>query len=98
MLYFASRHRKRFDLDESIFSQQGKGAAQFVAVVPMWILPVIVVAVLEGLGVPYALYFFFGGLGLLGIFFSRPLLAWTTGMLEKQRHNIAAGFRQGGVV
>jgi len=98
LLYLASRVRKRFELNESILSQQGKGAAQFVAVLPMWIAPIVVYAVLEGLGVPSALYLYFGGLGLLGLVFHRPLLKWTLALLEKNRYAIADGFRQGGTI
>jgi hypothetical protein len=96
MLLLASRNRKRFELEESLFSQQGKGAAQFVAIVPMWILPIILYGVLEGIGVPYVLYLMFGGLGILGLLLHRPLLARAFGSLEKQRYAIAAGFRKGG--
>jgi hypothetical protein len=98
LLYLASRHRKRFELQESIFSQQGKGAAQFVAILPMWFLPVIVFGVLEGIGVPYVLYILFGGLGLLGLVLYRPLIGRMVVLLENNRYTIASGFRQGGPI
>jgi hypothetical protein len=96
MLFLATRSKKRFELNEGIFSQQGKGAAQFVAILPMWILPVVVFAVLDGVGVPYALYLFFGLTGLVGLLLQRPMLRAAFRMLETKRYEIAAGFRQGG--
>jgi Family of unknown function (DUF5687)/Starch binding domain len=98
LLFLASRHRKRFDLQESIFSQQGKSAVQFVAILPMWFLPVIVFAVLDVVGVPYALYVVFGGLGLLGLVLHRPLMRRMVVLLENSRYSIASGFRQGGTI
>ena len=95
LLFAATRSRKRFELNESIFSQQGKSAAQFVAIIPMWLLPIIIFAVLDAAGVPYALYVFFGGAGALGLILHRPILRWLFASLEKNRHAIAAGFRQG---
>ena len=96
MLYLAARSRKRFELNESVFSQQGKSAAQFVAILPMWILPIIVFALLDAAGVPYALYVFLGGSGILGLLFHKPILRLLYASLENNRHEIAAGFRQGG--
>ncbi len=95
LLYLASRTRKRFELHQSIFSQQGKGAAQFVAILPMWFLPIVAYAVLQIVGVSYALYLWFGGAGLLGLLFHRPLLKRGFALLEKHRYEIASGFREG---
>ena len=96
LLYVATRSRKRFELNESIFSQQGKSAAQFVAILPMWVLPIIIVVVLDALGVPSAPYVVLGGAGTLGLVLHKPILRLLYASLENNRHEIAAGFRQGG--
>jgi hypothetical protein len=96
LIFLAAKSKKRFELNEGLFSQQGKGAAQFVAILPMWIVPVVAYGILGGMGVPYAEYLYFGGLGLLGIVFHRPLLKYAFAFLESKRYEIASGFRQGG--
>jgi hypothetical protein len=83
------------DLNASIFATQGKGASHFLTIVPTIILPVV-------LYLPFALsgygntgFIFMAGLGVLGLFFHRQLLAFSLRQLKRQKYNIAAGFRQG---
>ncbi|UCF37488.1 MAG: hypothetical protein JSU96_01040, partial [Acidobacteriota bacterium] len=95
VLFLATLARKRFSLDAGIFSTQGKGPSQFLAVFPFMVLPFLIF-------LPFRLFGFselgFGALavlGLSGILFNRPLLRLVVRQFLRQKHNINAGFRTG---
>jgi hypothetical protein len=93
LFLLAAYNRKRLNLSASMLSTQGKGSSQYLAFIPVLIVP-------TGIIIPFAIYevfdiglVFLGALGLLGIIFQKPLLKQYIKLFNKQRYKLASGFR-----
>ncbi len=94
LLYMATYNKKRMDLTKgAAFNYQGVGAANWLAMVPAFLLPVIIYAPFSFAGYPYAGMMFIGILGIIALLLNKALL----GMIEKQlisrRYIMADSFR-----
>lgn len=93
LFIMACLNRKRLDLDVSIMSTQGKGAGQYLAVVPTLLIPTIIFVPfvltdnsMLGLGV-------LAGLGITGLIFQKPIMKVIIGYFYKNKYKLATAFR-----
>ncbi len=94
LFYLVTFTRKRLDLNASIFGTQGKGAAQYSAIVPVLIVPILIY-------LPFGLNGFndtgiivLAGLGILGLLLKKPVMNLILIRLQKQKYKMVSGFRQ----
>jgi hypothetical protein len=93
LIFFATFNRKRIDMNEGIFSMQGKGAPQFLGIFALLLLPLAIY-------LPYAVNGDLAG-GLLGVFLVGLTGIILTPLIHKgihrwlirRRYRIAASMR-----
>jgi hypothetical protein len=85
---------KKIDLNKgAAFNYEGIGAAQFLIIIPVMILPYLLYAPLFILGYGDLGLALTGTIGLIGFAFRNKLLAGLTKAFEKNRYKTAASFR-----
>lgn len=93
MFFLSSYSRKSVDLDVSVMNQQGKGASQYLTVVPTMILPIFVYLPVSHFFGTIAGYVALGMMGILGLLFSPFLLNIITNQMNGQKYKMAEAFR-----
>lgn len=93
MFFLSSYSRKAVDLTVSVMNQQGKGASQYLTVIPTVLLPLVIYFPVEYFGGIYAGYATLGFLGVIGIVFSPAFLDLITVQMSRQKYKMAEGFR-----
>ncbi len=97
LLYMATFNKKRMDLSRnSAFNYQGIGASNWLAVLPGFLLPILLALPFRLAGYPKAGFLFLGILGMAGLVFSRSIIKMILRNLEKRKYIMADGFRQKG--
>jgi hypothetical protein len=93
LFFLACLNRKRLDLDASIMSTQGKGAGQYLTIVPTLLLPTIIF-------VPFAIYdssrlglIVLTVLGIAGLIFQKPIMKLIIAFFYKNKYKLATAFR-----
>lgn len=94
VMALATMSRKRVDLAGEVLGFQGKGATQFLLMVPTLILPTIIGIAVRAAGYPELMPIVLGGLGLAGLAFYRLFLKAVVMLFERQKYSIAVAFRQ----
>ena len=95
LLYFATFNKKRIDLSRGgAFNYQGIGAMNWLALLPAFILPLLIYLPFRMSGHPYMGIAFTGFLGILGVFFNRFFIRLITKSFNKQKYIMAHHFRE----
>ncbi|MHC1706807.1 MAG: DUF5687 family protein [Bacteroidales bacterium] len=95
LLYFATYNKKRMDLSRGgSFNYQGVGASNWLAILPAFLLPILVYWPFKVFGQPDMGIAFVGMLGLSGIFMSRSLLRIVSRNFYKRKYIMASAFRE----
>ena len=95
LLYMATYNKKRMDLSKgSVFNYQGIGASNWLAMIPAFLLPVIVYLPFSFAGYKIAGLMAIGVLGLIGLIFYKSLLKIVKNQFLKRRYIMAEGFRE----
>ncbi|MDN3205487.1 DUF5687 family protein [Algoriphagus sediminis] len=95
IIYLALWKPKPMDLNKgAMFNYEGVGAAQFLMIIPMMILPYVIYLPFAFLVSEYAGLIALGVLGAVGIVFFKPLMAINLKRLLAQRYEISSSFRQ----
>lgn len=96
VLLFASTYNKKpIDLSRgSAFNYQGTGAAQFVIVIPLMLVPMLIYLGFSVLGFPYYGLIALGGLGVIGMFATNYFIKQTVINFKEKKYINAAGYRQ----
>ena len=93
LLYWATFARKRMDLSASILATQGKGANQYLLIIPFCLVPVLFYLPFALAGQPDFGFAFLGVLGALALILHRPMMALVRWQFLRHRYRMAAGFR-----
>ncbi|MBN2175593.1 MAG: hypothetical protein JW731_15800 [Bacteroidales bacterium] len=94
LLYFATFSKKRMDLSKgSAFNYQGLGATHWLAMLPAFLLPVLIYAPFGIFGQKTAGLLFIGALGLTGLMFHKYALGIVLRQFYKRKYEMAEGFR-----
>jgi hypothetical protein len=95
LLYFATFNKKRIDLSRGgAFNYQGFGAMNWLALIPTFILPLLVYLPFRMSGHPNTGIAFTGFLGIIGLFFTRFLIRQITKSFFRRKYIMAASFRE----
>jgi hypothetical protein len=95
LLYFATYNKKRMDLTRGgTFNYQGIGALNWLAVVPAFLLPIIITIPFNIAGYPFAGTIFTGFTGLAGIFFSGTFIKLIARNFYRRKYIMAQCFRE----
>ena len=94
LLFLSTFARKRMDLTVGIFSQQGKGAAQFITVLgSLFIVLLIFIPAAVIFSSAFAFTFLLI-IGLAGLVFHNQVLRFIVAQFYRQKYKISSGFRQ----
>ncbi len=95
LFYFATFTTKRLDLSKgATFNYQGLGATHWLAMLPAFLLPVIIYLPFSWAGIPRAGFLFIGALGLIGLLFYKSMLNIIYKQFMKRKYLMAEGFRE----
>lgn len=96
VLLFASTYNKKpVDLSRgSAFNYQGTGAAQFVIVIPLMVVPLLAFQAFNVFDMPNAGLIFLGGMGILGLLTHRYFIKETIKNFKEKKYINAAGYRE----
>ncbi len=96
VLLFASTYNKKpIDLSRgSAFNYQGTGAAQFVIVIPLIVVPILIFQGFNVFDLPEYGLLFLALMGLVGIATSGYFIRQTVINFKEKKYNNAAGYRQ----
>jgi hypothetical protein len=94
LLYMATYNKKRMDLSKgSAFNYQGIGAMNWLAVLPAFLMPVIIYAPFGIFGNRYIGLAAIAILGIVGLFLMKPILNGIYKNLNERKYAMAEGFR-----
>jgi hypothetical protein len=95
LLFLATYNKNRIDLSRGgAFNYQGIGAMNWLAVLPAFLLPIIVYTVFKIVNHPYYGIAFTGFLGIIGLFFSKSLIKLIFRRFIKRKYIMAVNFRE----
>lgn len=94
-IFFGILNRSRIDLGKSQFmNYEGASAAQYIAIIPVFGIPLFVFAICKVLGVPQFFNYVLTIMGLCGIIFNQYLLSLLARLFMLNRHKMAVAFRK----
>ena len=97
LLYMATYNKKRMDLSKgSSFNYQGVGAANWLVLLPAFLLPILIYVPFWLLGYRYAGFAAIGLIGILGLLSRKYWVKAIERNFYKRKYIMADGFREGG--
>ena len=95
LFYFSTFTKKPMDLSRgAAFNYQGLGATHWLAMLPAFLLPVIIYLPFGLFGYPNAGLLFIGVLGVVGLLYNKSLTRMIYRQFMKRRYAMADGFRE----
>jgi len=94
-MIFATLNTKRLELNEgSAMNYQGTTYKNFIFVMIIMILPSLIIAVANKLGIAHTVIWIYATMGLIGIMFTKQLIDLCTQMFLKRKYALCEGFRK----
>jgi hypothetical protein len=95
LLYMATYNSKRMDMKRgSAFNYQGIGASNWLAMIPAFLLPVLIYLPFSLADMPYTGIAFIGIVGIVGLLFYKTFIELVFKQFQKRRYTIAENFRE----
>ncbi|MCF8233572.1 MAG: DUF5687 family protein [Bacteroidales bacterium] len=95
LLYMATFNKRRMDLTRgAAFNYQGISGLNWLAMLPTFLMPVLIYWPFSANGLPNTGLMFIGILGLIGLVFNRSLVGLITKNFYAHKYKMADGFRQ----
>jgi hypothetical protein len=95
LLYIATYNKKRMDMAKgSTFNYQGMGASNWFAMIPAFLMPVIIYLPFSLTGAYYTGLIFIGVMGLVGLLFHKTFLNIIYKNFISRKYVMADGFRE----
>ncbi|MDZ7741596.1 MAG: DUF5687 family protein [Bacteroidota bacterium] len=95
LLYMSTYNKQRMELSRgATFNYQGIGVSNWLAMIPAFLMPVIIYWPFSSAGYPDTGLMFIGVLGLTGLSFNRYLLSFVYDNFNQRKYKMAQGFRQ----
>ncbi|NQV03429.1 MAG: hypothetical protein HQ542_12335 [Bacteroidia bacterium] len=95
LLYFAKFNKKRMDLSKgAAFNYQGIGAMNWLAIIPAFLLPVLIQIPFKQLGIPNIGLVVVACIGIFGLIMHKPLLKLIQTNLSSRKYIMASAFRE----
>jgi hypothetical protein len=97
LLYLATYNKKRMDLSKgSSFNYQGVGAANWLVLLPAFIMPILIYLPFWAMGYRYTGFATIGLIGILGLLTRKYWVKQIEKNFYKRKYIMATGFREGG--
>jgi len=97
LIYMATYNKKRMDLSKgSSFNYQGVGAANWLVLLPAFVLPILIYAPFGLMGYRYAGLAAIGFIGIIGLLTRKYWVKAIERNFYKRKYIMADGFREGG--
>jgi hypothetical protein len=97
LIYMATFNKKRMDLSKgSSFNYQGIGAANWLMLLPAFVLPILIYAPFGLMGYRFIGYAAIGFIGILGLLSRKYWVKAIVRNFYKRKYIMADGFREGG--
>jgi hypothetical protein len=97
LIYMATYNKKRMDLSKgSSFNYQGVGAANWLVMLPAFIMPILIYVPFGLLGYRFAGYATIGFIGVVGLLTRKYWIRAIERNFYKRKYVMAEGFREGG--
>lgn len=95
LLFASTYNKKRIDLGRgSAFNYQGTGAAQFVIIIPLMVVPLLIFQGFNVFGKPNWGLIFLGLMGIVALLTHRYFIKQTVANFKEKRYINAAGYRE----
>ena len=95
LFWTATYSTKRMDLSKgAAFNYQGLGASHWLAMIPAFLMPVLIYLPFSLLGFPTAGLITIGALGIVGLLLHKTLMNMLLKQFLKRRYTMAEGFRE----
>jgi hypothetical protein len=95
LLYMATFNKKRMDLSgSSMFNYQGMGAGNWLAIIPAFVLPVLIQIPFRIAGIPDAGLIFVAVLGILGLVLHKWIIGMIYQNLLSRKYIMSSAFRE----
>ena len=95
VIYFAMRNPKYINLGKgSAFNMEGANVGQYIAMIPAFIVPVIIYLPFAYFDMKYTGILFIAFLGIIGIAFAKAWMNMLVNRFYKRKYIIAGNFRQ----
>ncbi|MBN1999399.1 hypothetical protein JW935_17710, partial [candidate division KSB1 bacterium] len=96
LLYMATLTRKKMDLSQGLFSQQGRGGIQMLMILPTLVVPIAIHMSIRAMGYPNLGFYILGAMGLAGILCHKILFNFFLALFARQKYAMITGFRHTG--
>ncbi len=94
LLYMATYNKKRMDLSRgAAFNYQGVGVSNWIAMLPAFLLPIIIYVPFWLAGIPNGGLVAIGALGVIGLIFHKQIVERIFANFIKRKYIMADGFR-----
>lgn len=94
-MVLASYNSKRIDpMKGAVMNYEGIGAAHFLIMIPLFLIPYLIYKVFAIAGFPILGYASIGIIGILGFIFHHSIIRWAAGLFHKNKYKISAAFRK----
>lgn len=93
-IFLGTYSRKRVDIQASLMSMQGKGAAQFISILPVLLAPILISLPVKFLFNDYMGYLFLGTLGIIGLILNKQIINILYKQFNSQKYKLAEAFRE----
>ncbi|RAV29422.1 DUF5687 family protein [Sinomicrobium soli] len=95
LLFAGAYNKKRIDLDKSVFmNYQGAGAAQFILILPLIVIPVLLLWLFTALVSSEVAVYVIASLGLAGIMARKVILKYLVRLYVGRKYIALDGFRE----
>jgi len=95
LLYFATFNKKRMDLSKgATFNYQGVGAMNWLAILPAFLLPVLIQIPFKQMGIPNIGLVFVACMGILGLILHKQILKLIYNNFASRKYIMASAFRE----
>jgi hypothetical protein len=97
LIYMATYNKKRMDLSKgSSFNYQGVGAANWLVLLPAFLMPILIYLPFGLLGYRYAGFAVIGFIGIIGLLTRKYWVKTIERNFYRRKYIMADGFREGG--
>ncbi|MFA8342207.1 MAG: DUF5687 family protein [Rhodothermaceae bacterium] len=94
MIFMGTYARKRIDIQAGLMSMQGKGAMQFVFIIPLLVAPILLALPINLFYGEFASSLFLGFLGLAGLILNKTIMDFLYRQFITQKYKMAEAFRE----
>jgi len=94
IIFMGTYARKRIDIRAGLMSMQGKGAMQFIFIIPILLFPILIALPIEMFYGEFTSTIFLGIMGVAGLILNKTIMDILYKQFKNQKYKIAEAFRE----